>query len=166
MKNILYLTFLGLFMVAIYFCFNPVVYSKNEDIIGESVYHASQSDTITPLENLNTDEIYIIIDGSDITDLPDNLGKGKVYFTSDNLVISDFVEKFRVKNTNIDKSTCESFIVAYKEGRMVFKSAIVLSKNENGIQNRTYGWSEIVESEGLLSVIKRFNRYYLPFLVL
>jgi hypothetical protein len=165
-KTILFAVIVFGVLTSIYFLFCPIIIGKADDLIPISK-ELEKGDIIKPLEGLNVTEIYIVFSSSDFSDLPEELTKTKVLRATKSEQIEKFKNLFEFTYSGGDLATCESFICAYDNGNLVFKSYLAVTKNQRfGLQNSVYGWAVSDNSSELIKLLKEFKPYRYPFLFL
>ncbi|GAB5401616.1 MAG: hypothetical protein Aureis2KO_32010 [Aureisphaera sp.] len=111
-------------------------------------------------------KMYVQISSSDMNELPDNMRKVNFIKTSDLVTIKNIQEKWSFScNEGEDISTAESKLFLFKDGDLVFESAIVISDSIEGLQSHSFGW--IHSKEGIISSeLENFERQYFPIVFL
>lgn len=91
---------------------------------------------------------------------------GKLYKTKDTKLLKQIQKDWVFKCTGADISTVNSKILLYKNGKLVYKSSIVLEKEFEGIQTIQCGWVQSDKSDLLNRHCKQFKRVYSPIVFL
>ncbi|MCO6174988.1 hypothetical protein NHF50_08005 [Flavobacterium sp. NRK F10] len=157
-------------LLIIYLSLNPLVLDYSDSSINLTDNRFKKGDEFTLNDLLNQVDkshykVYLILNEEDDNIINSEKIKNTVLVTSDkNLILRLFNEKFIY--TDKDVSTIQSKMVLCSGEKVVFKSAILISNEKIGIQNRYTGWSELKESKDFNSILKQFKEYYFPILIL
>lgn len=108
---------------------------------------------------------YIILDYGGLKYLSPKINKYKV-LTSNNSDLIDELMNCKFKYTGGDASTIESKIYICSDDGLIFESEISLEVNSKGLQNTQFGWVEPIESDKFINICSKFDRYYLPILII
>lgn len=108
---------------------------------------------------------YIILNYEELEYLSPKIIKSKVLISS-NVDVIDELMNCKFKYTGGDASTIESKIYICSDDGLIFESEISLDANSKGLQNRQFGWIEPVESDKFINICSKFERYYLPILII
>ncbi len=134
-----------------------------------------KGDTIEPLKQYDFTEnnysVYIVIHRNEVEELPAFIGRkkfslNKVLWTDELTVLKKIQKEFKFTYTGGDIATCQSMIYVYSDNDLIFQSAIVLEENTFGLQNQHFGWTPVLNSHQIISVLKEFKPYYYPILCL
>lgn len=59
-------------------------------------------------------------------------------------------------------TTVESSFYVFNDGKLVYRSGIILDEQKVGLQSNEYGWLEPIHKEMITSSLKNFKRVYWP----
>jgi hypothetical protein len=138
-------------------------------IIYESTFHVDSipnssfeiGDTIHLLKDKKIDQIYLWMVSDDYNELPSLYTPSKLKSISDEAIINEIIMNFNFVYTGGDISTCESKILFFNNGMLVFKSNFLMSSGKFGLQNK-YGWIESVNHEALFHLFNKATIVYKP----
>lgn len=123
-------------------------------------------DTINPLSQFNFSEgdwkAYIVISGNDYNDLHPEVTKATCLKTTDYKILNEMKANWSFIFKNADLATCTSSFYLFQNGKLMFESGIVLTKETQGLQNRQFGWIKPIERNGMIKALSKFNRVYWP----
>jgi len=108
---------------------------------------------------------YIVLNYGELEYLSPKINKSKV-LTSSNIDVIDELMNCKFKYTGSDASTIESKIYICSDDGLIFESEISLDTNSQGLQNRQFGWIEPLESDKLINICSKFDRYNFPILII
>lgn len=156
-------------VIVVYFILNPLVldYSDSSLNFVENKYKQGDEFSLNDLlysVNKSNYKLYIILKEEDENVINSKKIKNCILFSSDvNLITNLLKEKFVY--TERDVSTIESKIILCSEGEVIFKSAILISEDKVGIQNRLTGWSELNNSKSFNIMLEQLDCYNYPILI-
>jgi hypothetical protein len=120
---------------------------------------------ILDLESKENVTVYIVLNSEERKYFSIEIPKWKVLKTDKRVLIKDLLNcKFQY--TDSDVSTIQSKLYIYSGDELVFESNISLEEKNLGFQNSYIGWVSSIDDNNLLKIIKQFDRYNLPFLII
>lgn len=105
---------------------------------------------------------YLLISSDDFADLHPLIKKRSCLKTTDRRLLDQMKKTWKFKITEGDIATVGSELVLFKNGKLVFKTGIVLDKNAQRLQNEEYGEMIPVNNLGVINSCKQFKRVYWP----
>ncbi len=153
-------------LVYLYFIKFPVIIDRCNDHRNSAFNSMKKgdkfrlSDKVKFLEEKKYTMVLMILDHDDV---PDNFPFGKIFTTSDQDLVKNFLNVEFIY-TNADVATIESEIFVYENDKCILRSAITL--NKEGLQNFNFGWIVPAERGVLSSLTKKFNSNYSPVVIL
>ena len=145
----------------------PIVLDfANESINSDTQIHV-KGDVIQPLKKFNFNEgnwsAYLIIGRNDKDELPKEMPSGLRFKTEDKVLLKE-IQQWKFIYTEGDIATVESEFILYQNGKQVFKSGIVLNKENQGFQSKQYGWLQVSPNGTLTKQCKQFKKVNWPIL--
>lgn len=160
-KVIIVMLFSGLLIVLFKY---PIVFFA-EDFYDLSKVSGAKNykQTFNPLESIDANDcqIFIYISNDDIREIPKEIYSHKMLYTSDSKVINELKRKFWFKRTGGDMTTCESRMIIYSMGKIVFSSSIVITNDLLGLQG-DFGWAETSSKKDIIALLSKFKPKYQP----
>ncbi len=168
LKKVL-ITFLGL--IVILFGFTSITgYSIIIDLNSKANIHQIKclNNSINPFEKFNFDsddnwEVHLVFDLHDVNSLPKDLPRVNYLMTSDTSVLNSMKNNWNFKCSNGDMATVESKLLLKKNDLVVFETGIHITDTIQGLQSKDFGW---IQSNAILYDAKRFNRTYMPIIII
>lgn len=109
---------------------------------------------------------YIIIGHDDFEDLNAGITKGSCLKTTNRDVLEEMKRTWKFKITDGDVGTVESDFYLFQNGKLVFKTGIILSKNGQRLQNEEYGEMVPIDPTAMIKTGKQFKSVYWPVVIL
>lgn len=109
---------------------------------------------------------YIIIGHDDFEDLNANITKRSCLKTTDRFLLEEMKKSWKFKITDGDAGTIGSDFYLFKNGKLVFKTGIILSKNSQRLQNEEYGEMVPIDPNAMIKTCKQFKNVYWPVVIL
>lgn len=160
-KKTIFISLLAALILIVIYLYNghPLVFNKTqEDVV--SVKDDS-SNQFNPLNNIDLSSgnnvAYLVFSDQDKKELPQAMPAYSVLECSDNTVLKEMQNSFVFNRTNSDMATCESKLLIYKNNKLIFNSAFVVSDNSIGMQNSIVGWAEPANNDKLKKVLMQFK---------
>lgn len=154
----------------IYLVFNPVLLDFSRETENNFRSASNAGDTIHIFQRLDFEigdwEAYIVISQNDDMDVSNKIPKGRLLRTDDRALLLQMKNKLVFVYTGADISTVDNEFIVCQNGHVVFRSAILIDKTQEGLQNREYGFLEAKPLGQLSGYCKDFKRVYSPFVVL
>ncbi|WP_299119649.1 hypothetical protein [uncultured Tenacibaculum sp.] len=154
-----------------YLFFNPIlvfINVENESYSTKKEYE--KGDIIKVLDNCNFEEgnwvVYLIINKDDSDNIDVRIPKGKILKTEDVELLKSMKNNWLFKYTGGDLATVQSQIRFYKDDVLMFSSNIVLDKEFKALQNSDFGAVYPIEENIMIKYCMRFERVFLPFVLL
>ncbi|WP_408043734.1 hypothetical protein [Tenacibaculum litopenaei] len=161
MKKIIIIisTFLGVILGVYFLVDRPMVLNTH---IKEIVNNYDVNELVfNPIDDvsfsLGKNKAFLFLDKNDLEKLPKGMKKAKMLECKDDKLLNELKESFNFRKTDGDMSTCESKLLIYEGGDLVFKASIVLTDNIIGFQSSLSGWVEATNEKKLKSVFLKFE---------
>ena len=100
---------------------------------------------------------YLLFSREDIKHLPKEMHRCNLFECRDNTILEDLQNAFLFIRSDGDMTTCESEILVYKDGKLIFRSGFVLTENTIGIQNSIVGWAYPFYNDELKKILLKFK---------
>ena len=130
----------------------------------------NQYDIINPISHIDFDNgnwcIYLVMESSDIRDLPPNIKKSICLVLTDQDVIRNIKQYWRFTCTGGDMATVDSYVFFVKDGTVQFKSGIVINEFNPGLQDLNYGWITPIDKTEFLKLLSNFKRKIFPVVIM
>lgn len=147
---------------------NPLVINKNQAeliIVGDTL-----QPNFNPIQRIDLSTgcnvAYLLIGRADISKLPKEMDKHKIFECRNNRLLNKLKENFVFTQTNGDMATCESEIFIYNNRKLVLHTSFLFNEKNFGIQNSLTGWSEAVNYEELKNIFLQFETVNSPIVIL
>ena len=171
MKNLKSLLIVFVLSIITYLFFNPIlvfINAENESYSTKKEYE--KGDVITVLDSCNFNEgnwvVYLIVNKEDSDNIDVRIPKGKILKTEDVELLKSMKNNWLFKYTGGDLATVQSQIRFYKDDVLMFSSNIVLDKEFKALQNSDFGAVYPIEENIIIKYCMRFERVFLPFVLL
>jgi hypothetical protein len=138
----------------------------------KNTFHTNikQSDKVNPFSKFDFTKdrwtAYLIIDGDDFTDLDPAIPKVSCLKTNDRKVLQQMKKTWIFNVNNGDAGTVTSDLYLFQNGKLVYKSGIILLKTNQRLQNEEYGEMTPIDSSAMVNSCKQFHKLYLPVVIL
>lgn len=146
----------------------PIVIHENQNEV--IALGRAEKENVNPLASCDFSKgincVYLLFSKEDREQLPNGMMKRKLFECKDNQTLELLRSNFQFHKSGGDMATCESKIYVYKDGALVFHSAIVLTDSLVGLQNGSTGWAEAVKSEILKELFLTFRAVNRPIAIL
>jgi len=130
----------------------------------------TKNDVIPVLEGLDFNNgkwsAYLIFSILDLKELEGVVPKRNCLKLADIQILMKMKNDWNMVFTGGDMATVESFIVFTKNGKVVFRSEIVVNKHTEGLQSPAFGWIEPVKPGIIIRYCKEFKPVYSPIVIL
>jgi hypothetical protein len=141
------------------------------DRLNNSLPKAVAGKEISPFLNYDFSQgswsAYLVIVPEDFHDLHPLISKRVCLKTDDISLLKQMQKSWSFKyNENGDMATVNSTFYLVHDGMIVFETGIMLDKNNQGLQNSTYGWMKPVDGSAMVGVCSRFKKVYWPVVIL
>jgi hypothetical protein len=103
---------------------------------------------------------YLAIGFDDLNDLPPAIPKYTCLKTSNRKLLRQMQKSWKFKITNGDAGTVASGFYLYKNGKLVYKTGIILLKTSQRLQNEEFGEMIPINSKAMLNTCRQFHRVY------
>lgn len=149
-----------------------VIVIKTSPVLAEYTIenNLTKGDTVQPLKNVNFTKgdcrVYLITSIDDYKQLNNVIKKSTCLETEDFELINRIKNEWKFKYEGGDMVTVDSHIYFVQNGKIVFYSGIVLDKETEGLQSKTYGWLEPLSKNALSNCCKDFKKVYFPIVLL
>lgn len=166
MRKIIFIATAIIVLIYLYLIYNPIIVDKNNGDFQSSqsgIYFTEENGMIKPFGHLNFDEssgIEVILIIRDRENISDEIPFGRVFTTSNKNLINK-LQMINFKDTGADIATVENEIIVYQHSKIIFRSAVLLETDKEGLQNTDFGWIE-TENGNLSRIFKKFNRNFSP----
>jgi hypothetical protein len=140
------------------FCFPIILNGNQKDLV-----HIKDTTQVlfNPLASIDFSKgnnvAYLYFDKADLEELPEKMSKKKILECRKNELLQNLQRDFIFEKSNGDMATCESKILVYKDGNLVFCSSFALTDSVVGIQNSVVGWADAKNRESLTNSFLRFK---------
>ncbi|MBN2425165.1 MAG: hypothetical protein JXR46_09770 [Calditrichaceae bacterium] len=170
MNKIYIIIFFTILLVILIMMFTGTTIVLSVDEPEKNVENFKKGDTLDILGKFNFNEgdwcAYLVLSRSDYTNLNNLLPKRNCLKLEDKDLMNRMKQEWKMKYTEGDVATVESYIVFYKNGKAIFKSGIVLDQNKEGFQSSSFGWIEPITKNIIVKYCKEFKPVYWPILIL
>jgi len=157
-----------IFVVSMIQC-SPLVLDFSVEQIKLDTITYRKGDVVKPFEAFNFDEgqwiAYLFISHSDQQDLSKEMPQGRKFKTTDRILLKEMQENWKFIYTDGDVATLESELILYHNGKLVFRSGILLNEKRQGLQNRQYGWLEATPRCILSRYCKKLKKVRWPIIL-
>jgi len=107
-------------------------------------------------------KVYVLLDRDDMSDINLEMDRWYSYCQTDVSILKEMQSQWRFVFTGEDLATVTNQLLLIKDGKLMFRSAIVVDKNSMGLQNEKFGWIESIDSNKMAETLKKFRRDYFP----
>ena len=130
----------------------------------------SIGDAIRPFKDFNFKQgswkACLVISRDDYSSLNKLLKKSTYFKTTDIKILEKMKKSWTFIYKESDVATVTSYICLFKDGKLVFESGIVLDETSEGLQGSAFGWVEPIKEHALIETCKKFQKTYLPIVIL
>jgi hypothetical protein len=109
---------------------------------------------------------YINLSTDDFSDLHPAIKKRSCLKTISRRLLEQMQKSWRFKITDGDAGSVSSDFYLFKNGKLVYKTGIILSKTSQRFQNEEYGEMVPVDSVAMINVCRQFKSVYWPIVIL
>lgn len=121
-----------------------------------------RGDRVSPLKAFDFSSgdwtIYVEIARDDYHALPPGVTRARCLKTTDRKLMQRMAQTWTFTYTDGDMATVESGIYVVKDGKLLFDSGIVISREGSGLQSASFGWLEPVDKAAIPESLRQFQR--------
>ena len=153
--------------ISIYILGYPLVFDFSNSLPANNVVY-QKGEMVSPLKNFTFEKgnwtAYIIISNDDESNLSEKMPQGKIFKTTDKILLREMQNEWKFTFTGGDIATVTSYITIYQNENKVFESGIILDKSSQGLQSRQFGY--LADTDKLLKSCSKFKKVYFPLVIL
>ena len=131
---------------------------------------ATTGQTINVLENLDFSagrwKAYLVFHWDDLRNTQLRLPRRRVFRSDDIHLFRQMQTSWRFTCTGSDVATVQSGILFYQNGKLVYRSGIVLDEKIEGLQTPQCGWLDASDSRVISAYCQSFKPVYWPLIIL
>lgn len=121
-----------------------------------------RGDRISPLKSFDFAQgewaIYVELSRDDYSELPPGVIHARCLKTTDSKLMQHMAQTWNFTYTGGDMATVGSGIYVVKDGKLLYQSGIVISRDGSGLQSEDYGWLEPVDKAAIPDALRAFQQ--------
>jgi hypothetical protein len=130
----------------------------------------TKGETFSPLKSFDFDSgdwtVYLCLSHDDFPELHPSVTRAIGFKSTDIDLLKKAQESWRFTYSGGDMATVTSEIYFVRDGKLVFKTGIVIDKSIEGLQSQEFGWVEPKAKNAITDFVKQFERVYWPIVFL